>query len=132
MLKFLILFVVYSMFCVCYGNTEYIATAYNLSQCGKAKTHKLYGISANGTNLKGKDIRSKDKYIAVDPKRIKIGSKVYLTFDATYKHLNGVYKAVDVGGGIKGSRIDIYFGEDNIQEALNFGKRSVVLKVLDW
>lgn len=108
----------------------YIATAYNLSQCGKDKSHKWYGITANGTDLKNKNIYSKDKYIAVDPKRIKLGSRVYIKFDNDYAHLNGIYHAVDTGGGIKNNRIDIYFGEDNVSDAMRFGKRKVRLYVL--
>ena len=41
----------------------------------------------------------------------------------------GTYVVEDRGGAIQGNRIDIYF--DSHQEALNFGRRTVYLKVLN-
>ena len=40
----------------------------------------------------------------------------------------GTYIVQDRGGAINGNRIDIYF--DSHSEALNFGRRTVYLKVL--
>lgn len=64
-----------------------------------------------------------NRVIAVDPRDIKLGQKVYIQFpsssryvklqDGTTFDLNGVYRAVDTGGDIKGSRIDLYVGYDN-------------------
>lgn len=50
--------------------------------------------------------------IAVDPKVIPLGSKVLLLFDnENYKKYNGVYSARDIGGAIKGNRIDLFMGD---------------------
>jgi 3D (Asp-Asp-Asp) domain-containing protein len=45
--------------------------------------------------------------IAVDPKLIPLGSRVYIPF---YKKINGSgwFKAIDTGGAIKGRHIDVY------------------------
>lgn len=40
----------------------------------------------------------------------------------------GTYVVEDRGGAIKGNKIDIYF--DSHQEALNFGRRTVYLRVI--
>ncbi len=63
------------------------------------------GITATGAKA------TPGRTIAVDPKVIPLGSKVFI---------NGFeYTAEDTGGAIKGNRIDILFPTH--QEALNFG-----------
>lgn len=57
--------------------------------------------------------------IAVDPAIIPMGSTVII---------NGhEFIAEDVGGAIKGNRIDIYF--DNHEEALKFGRQVLTVEV---
>lgn len=101
---------------------RFIATAYDLSNesCGKKAGEFGYGITANGTNLGGKNITN-SKYVAVDPSIIPLGSKLNIQFpeDKRYININGIvydmngdYLAVDTGGAIKGYKIDIYLGED--------------------
>ena len=104
----------------------FIATAYDLSfaSCGKEPSHPQYGITASGVSLKGKSLS--DKYIAVDPKVIKLGSSVHIEFFEPYQHLTGNYTAVDTGGAIKGNKVDIFFGSGDVnQAARNFGRRQV-------
>ena len=113
-------------------------TAYNLSEssCRKSPSSPLFGITCSGYNLKGKDLRSRK--VAVDPKRISIGSTVYLEFpkdyntttlpDGTRFELNGVYQAVDAGGAIKGDMLDVFvggLGEKTKQLACKIGVRQV-------
>ena len=104
------------------------ATAYDLSvaSCGKSESHPAYGITANGTSLKGHTLESA-RAIAVDPKVIKLGSTVYVEFlDEGYKHLTGEFQAVDTGGAIKGSKIDVFFGSGDVAEQVKqFGRRKV-------
>ena len=104
----------------------FTATAYDLSfaSCGKEPSHPQYGISASGVDLKGKSLD--DRFIAVDPKVIKLGSVVHIEFFEPYQHLTGYYTAVDTGGAIKGNRVDIFFGSGDVsQEVKNFGRRQV-------
>lgn len=70
------------------------------------------------------------KTVAVDPSIIPLGSIVYITSD--YPGISGEYLAEDVGGGIRGHMIDIYFGEgkDAYRNAINFGKRNVTIKLM--
>ena len=69
------------------------ATAYDLTvaSCGKSMDHPQYGITASGYSLKGKSLS--DKFIAVDPKVIKLGSIVHIEFFEPYAHLTGNYTA---------------------------------------
>ena len=57
--------------------------------------------------------------IAVDPKLIRLGSKV---------RMNGKeYVAEDTGGAIKGRRIDLFV--DSHSEAMKFGKKLIEIYV---
>ena len=102
------------------------ATAYDLTvaSCGKSMDHPQYGITASGYSLKGKSLS--DRFIAVDPKVIKLGSVVHIEFFEPYTQLTGNYTAVDTGGAIKGNKVDIFFGGQNVsKEVSNFGRREV-------
>ena len=104
----------------------FTATAYDLSfaSCGKEPSHPQYGISASRVDLKGKSLD--DRYIAVDPKVIELGSLVHIEFFEPYQHLTGYYTAVDTGGAIKGNKVDIFFGSGDVSQAVkNFGRRQV-------
>jgi len=109
------------------------ATAYDLSysSCRKTREHPAYGITASGTRA------TVGRTVAVDPKVIPLGSKVYITFPEAYSHLNGVYIAEDTGSLIKGNKIDIFFGEDKPGEtvinrkAYQFGIQLVEVYLLE-
>ncbi len=82
-----------------------LLTAYEASEvsCGASAD----GITKTGTRV------AAGRTIAVDPKVIPLGSKV---------RINGhTYIAEDVGGKIKGNRIDIYM--NTVEECLCFGTR---------
>ena len=104
-------------------------TAYDLSvaSCGKSTTSRGYGITRSGKSLKGKTW--KVRAIAVDPKVIKLETKVKITFTGWRSKYNGVYTAIDTGGAIKGHKIDLFLGENSYQECIKFGKvKAEVLK----
>lgn len=82
---------------------EFKLTAY--CTCEKCCGKWADGITATGTQA------TPGRTIAVDPKVIPLGSTVYI---------NGTeYIAEDIGGAIKGNRIDVLFPTH--QEALEFG-----------
>ena len=114
-----------------------VVTGYDLSvqSCGKAEDHPAYGITASGESLVGHNLYSA-RAIAVDPTVIPLGSKVRIIFDnPDVKQYNGIYTAIDTGGAIKGTRIDLFFGDtgsDNIsEEALTFGVQDATVYILD-
>lgn len=105
----------------------FTATAYDNSVQSQGK---WVNQTATGFNLKGHTLESA-RCIAVDPKVIPLGSKVKLTFGQGYGHLNGVYTARDTGGAIKGKKIDVFFGDGDVKQAVrNFGRRQVKVEIL--
>jgi 3D (Asp-Asp-Asp) domain-containing protein len=108
------------------------ASAYDLSpsSCGKDLSHPEYGITRTGTRAKC------GRTIAVDPRVIPLGRKVYIVFPKKYSHMNGIYIAEDTGKRIKGYRIDVFWGEDKEgkkqirKEARAFGHRKVEIYLL--
>lgn len=104
------------------GILQLEATAYCACYncCGKYPGNKWYGITATGT-------KAKVGTIAVDPKVIPLGTKVYI------EGLNGAKNygyavAEDTGGAIKGNIIDLYFNTHN--ETINWGRQQVNVYIL--
>lgn len=90
------------------GVIHLTGTAYSITMqdCGK-----LDGITASGRKVK-------DNWtIAVDPKVIPLGSILYLEFPVKFAHMNGYYRAQDVGGAIKGYRVDVFISDVNKAKA---------------
>lgn len=70
----------------------------------------------HGSNTSSGRKAQQGRTIAVDTRKIKLGSKI---------NINGhTYTAEDVGGAIKGNRIDVYFSSH--KKALAFGKKKNV------
>ena len=93
------------------GWIKFTATAY----CGCSKCcGKSTGITASGTKA------TQGRTVAM-PSSYKFGTKIEIQGI-------GTYIVEDRGGAIKGNRIDIYFS--NHQSALNFGRKTVYLKVV--
>jgi len=64
--------------------------------------------------------------IAVDPRNIKLGSNVYVI--GGYGDY-GLCRAEDIGGGIKGKRIDVFL--DTEEECVRFGRRKMRAYVME-
>ena len=88
--------------------------------CGKYPSNKYYGITKTGT-------RAKVGTIAVDPKIIPLGTKMYIEGLNGAKNY-GVGKAEDIGGAIKGMIIDLYF--DTHEETIQWGRQQVKVYIL--
>ena len=89
------------------------ATAYTASCEGCS------GITKTGVNIKD---NPDEKVIAVDPKVIPLGSKVYVEGF-------GEATAADTGGAIKGNRIDIFIPSE--EDAIDFGVKHLKVKILN-
>lgn len=89
------------------------ATAYTAECTG------CIGITKTGVNLKA---NPDAKVIAVDPSVIPLGSKVHVEG-------YGVATAEDIGGAIKGNRIDVFIPEHG--DALEWGRKQVKLTIID-
>lgn len=104
------------------GYLELEATAYCSCYecCGKHPGNKWYGITATGT-------RAKVGTIAVDPRVISLGTKVYV--EGLYGANNyGYAVAEDTGGAIKGNIIDLYFNTH--AETVVWGRQQVRVYIL--
>ncbi len=87
-------------------------------------TATAYG-TLSGITATGKPVEL--GMIAVDPRVIPLGTKVYLT--GSWGDM-GVHSAEDTGGSIKGNKIDVYLGDDyNLLR--QFGRRSMRVYILD-
>jgi 3D (Asp-Asp-Asp) domain-containing protein/LysM repeat protein len=89
------------------------ATAYTADCTGCS------GITKTGVDLKA---NPEAKVIAVDPTVIPLGSKVYVEG-------YGYATAEDIGGAIKGNRIDVFIS--NQSDALQWGRKQVKVTILD-
>lgn len=86
------------------------ATAYTSSfkDTGKHPGHPEFGITYTG-------IKAKRGVIAVDPKVIPLGTKVYVEILGDMPDY-GFAVAADIGGAIKGNKIDLYFEDEKTVE----------------
>lgn len=89
-----------------------------------ATAYTAYCAGCSGTTATGIDLRANpnQKVIAVDPSVIPLGSRVWV---------EGYGEAIagDTGGAIKGNIIDLFM--ENKQDALNWGRQTVTIKILD-
>ena len=83
-------------------------------------TVQTTAYSGGGITASGK--RVKVGMIAVDPRVIKLGTKVYVP---NY----GYARAEDTGGAIKGNIIDLYMSSNG--QAIQWGRRSVTIRIYD-
>ena len=83
------------------------ATAYtaSLKDTGKSPGDPGFGITRTG-------IRAKKGVIAVDPKVIPLGTRVYVEVAGSTPDY-GFAVAADTGGAIKGSKIDLYYDDQS-------------------
>ncbi|NSW89744.1 MAG: DUF348 domain-containing protein [Firmicutes bacterium] len=98
------------------------ATAYTSSykDTGKNPDHPHFGITYTG-------IKAKRGIIAVDPKVIPLGSRVYVEGVGKTPDY-GFALAADIGGAIKGNLIDLYF--ETQEEADGWGIKKVRVYIL--
>lgn len=94
-----------------------VATAYDATfeSCGKQPDHPEYGITYTG-------LRVRPGIVAVDPKVIPLGTWLYVEG-------YGEALAADIGGAIKGNRIDLYY--ESPKDVARYGKKSVKVYILD-
>ena len=72
----------------------------------------------------------KPGYVAVDPKEIPYGTKMYIV-SADGKYVYGYAIAADTGGFIYGNRADMDLFFDGESECVKFGRRNIVVYFVD-
>lgn len=90
----------------------------------RATAYTAYCTGCSGITANGTDLRSNPnlKVIAVDPRVIPLGTKVWVEG-------YGEAIAADTGGAIKGNKIDVFIPTDG--QARNWGVRTVTVKILN-
>lgn len=93
------------------------ATAYTSGpeSTGKRPGDPQYGLTFSGTRAR------EGQTIAVDPRQIPLGSRVYIHELKEFRY------AEDTGGAIRGNRIDIYM--DEVSEAIQWGMQEIHISV---
>lgn len=99
------------------------ATAYEAGprSTGKRPGDRGYGITASGT-------RARRGTVAVDPKVIPLGTKLYIKSLTPGIEDYGYAIAEDTGGAIKGMKIDLFM--NTVSECFQFGRRAVEVYIL--
>ena len=99
------------------------ATAYTASyvDTGKNPGDHGFGVTYSG-------IKVREGVIAVDPKVISLGTKVYVEVPGSTPDY-GFAVAADIGSAIKGNLIDLYF--DTPSMVKKWGRRNVVVYILN-
>jgi 3D (Asp-Asp-Asp) domain-containing protein/peptidoglycan hydrolase CwlO-like protein len=87
------------------GEWSMVATAYYAG-----------GGGLNGNGITATGLRARKGLVAVDPKVIRLGTKLYIEG-------YGIAIAADTGGWIKENRIDLCF--DTLEECYRFGRRKI-------
>ena len=95
---------------------EVTATAYS------AEEHYTNQWTASGA-------RARVGLIAVDPKVIPLGTRMYITSLDGKSWVYGYAVAADTGGAIKGNKIDLYF--NTVRECNQFGRRKAKVYILE-
>jgi 3D (Asp-Asp-Asp) domain-containing protein/molybdopterin converting factor small subunit len=95
---------------------DIVATGYTQSE----EEGTANGITYTETKV------TEGRTVAVDPNVIPLGSLLYVESNSPY--VGGFYIAEDIGGAIKGNRIDVYMESKN--QAFLFGKQNVTVTVL--
>lgn len=89
-----------------------------------ATAYTAYCKGCSGTTAYGIDLRAnpKEKVIAVDPKVVPLGTKVWV---------EGYGEAIagDIGGAIKGHRIDVFI--PSYDNAMDWGVQKVKMRILN-
>lgn len=96
------------------GEWDMIATAYHAFGKG--------GNDINGNGITAIGLRTRKGIVAVDPRVIPLGTKLYIP---SY----GEALAADTGGWIKGSRIDLCF--ESLGECFRFGRRKIKIYLVE-
>lgn len=98
------------------------ATSYTSSfeDTGKNPGDPWFGVTATG-------VKAKRGIIAVDPKVIPLGTRVYVEVPGKTADY-GYAVAADTGGAIKGNKIDVYL--DNNKEVYAWGVKNVKVYIL--
>jgi len=96
------------------GEWDMVATAYYAFGKG--------GNDINGNGITAIGLRARKGIIAVDPRVIPLGTRIYIPG-------YGEALAADTGGWIKGNRVDLCF--ESLEECFRYGKRKIKIYLIE-
>src|SRR4030065_1377774 len=96
------------------GEWDMVATAYYAFGKG--------GNDINGNGITAIGLRARKGIVAVDPRIIPLGTKLYVPG-------HGEALAADTGGWIKGNRVDLCF--ETLEDCFRFGKRKIKIYLVE-
>ena len=104
-----------------------VATTSGTLSYSRVLTVEATASSGGGTTASG--MAAQVGRIAVDPRVIPLGTRLYITSADGSSWVYGTAVAADTGGAIKGNRIDLYFNSES--ECIRFGRRSAKVYILN-
>lgn len=94
-----------------------------------ASAYEPYNCGGDGRGITASGIKAQFGVVAVDPKVIPLGTKLYIeSTDGGKSWTYGYCIAADTGGAIKGNKVDLCFNTRS--ECIKFGRRSATVYVL--
>ncbi len=95
----------------------------------KASAYEPYNCGGDGRGITASGIKARFGVVAVDPRVIPLGTKLYIeSTDDGASWTYGYAIAADTGGAIKGNRIDLCYNTRS--ECIQFGRRNANVYVL--
>ena len=104
-----------------------VATTSGTLSYSRVLTVEATAYSGGGTTASG--MAAQVGRIAVDPRVIPLGTRLYITSADGSSWVYGTAVAADTGGAIKGNRSDLYFNSES--ECIRFGRRSAKVYILN-
>ncbi len=92
--------------------------------------YEPYNCGGDGRGITASGLKAQFGVVAVDPRVIPLGTKLYIESpDGGKSWTYGYCIAADTGGAIKGNKIDLCY--NTVGECIQFGRRSATVYVLD-
>lgn len=111
-------------------NTHEKGFTYKQKLTVTATAYDPYPAGGSGTGITATGIKAQYGVVAVDPRVIPLGAKLYIeSTDDGQSWSYGYAVAGDTGGAIKGNKIDLCY--NTVGECIQFGRRSANVYVLD-
>lgn len=111
-------------------NGTYKGFTYKKKITVNASAYEPYNCGGDGRGITASGIKAQYGVVAVDPKVIPLGTKLYIESTDDGKSWSyGYCIAADTGGAIKGNRIDLCY--NTVGECIKFGRRSANVYVLE-
>lgn len=110
-------------------NTHHTGFTYKQKLTVTATAYDPYPAGGSGTGITATGMKAQYGVVAVDPRVIPLGTKLYIeSTDDGQSWSYGYAIAGDTGGAIKGNKIDLCY--NTVGECIQFGRRSANVYIL--